>query len=149
MTTPLANILLVDDRAEDRAALEVVLAPLGQNLILAESGQDALRRLFKTELAVILLDVQMPLLDGLETARLIRPRERSQSVPIIFITGTAVTGPERFKGYETGAVDYLLKPVMPDESYIAAHTTARFSHGLCPECTPKYFPGVALPQQAA
>ena len=114
MNPPLANILLVDDRAEDRAALEVVLAPLGQNLILAESGQDALRHLLKTEFALILLDVEMPLMDGLETAGMIRQRERSQQIPIIFITGVAVTGVERFKGYAAGAVDYMLKPVIPD-----------------------------------
>jgi len=114
MNSPLANILVADDRAEDRAALEAVLAPLGQNLVLAESGQDALRHILKTEFAVILLDVQMPLMDGFETARMIRQRERSQEVPIIFITGAAVTGEERFKGYEAGAVDYMLKPIVPD-----------------------------------
>lgn len=112
--SPLTNILLVDDRAEDRTALEAVLTPLGQNLILAASGADALRQLLKTDFAVILLDVQMPLMDGFETARMIRARERSKSVPLMFVTGNALTNNERFTGYETGAVDYLLKPVSPD-----------------------------------
>ncbi len=111
---PLTNILVVDDRAEDRTALESVLAPLGQNLILADSGADALRQLLKTDFAVILLDVQMPLMDGFETARMIRARERSQSVPLIFITGNAMTSNDCFTGYGTVAVDYLLKPVSPD-----------------------------------
>jgi len=114
LNSPLANILVIDDRAEDRAALEAVLAPLGQNLVLAESGKDALRHILKTEFAVILLDVEMPIMDGLETARMIRQRERSQQIPIIFITGVAVTSVERFRGYAAGAVDYMPKPAIPD-----------------------------------
>jgi len=220
---PPANILLVDDRDEDRTALGTILESLGQNLIPAASGQEALRHVLKTEFAVILLDVQMPLMDGYETAELIRRRVQSQRVPIIFVTGAALGGEAQFKGYASGAVDYMIKPVNPEilrwkvrvfvdlyalkaerqrqievleatnqtlreaiaerdraelertrlasevktlsgllpicagckkirddqgqwsqiEHYIAGHSATQFSHGMCPECIPKYFPSTA------
>ncbi len=156
MSSTLTNLLLVDDRAADLTVLETILAPLGQNLVLAESGQDALRHLLKTEFAAILLDVQMPQMDGFETAGMIRRSERLRQVPIIFITGVALTDENRFNGHAAGAVDYMLKPVNPEilrwkvrwtqiDSYIQRHSAAKFSHGLCPECIPKYYPGFPMP----
>src|SRR5919205_3426632 len=81
-----ANILRVDDRSENRLALAAILEPLGQNLVQARSGQEALKCLLRQDFAVILLDVQMPDMDGFETAELIRGRPRSQHTPIIFLT---------------------------------------------------------------
>ena len=106
-----AAVLLVDDHAENLLALEAVLAPTGCRLVSARSGDDALRELLKDDFAVILLDVQMPGLDGFETAELIRARERSRSVPIIFVTAISKEAQSVFRGYETGAVDYLFKPL--------------------------------------
>src|SRR5688572_4605268 len=79
------NILIVDDRPENLLALEGILAPLGQNLVRANSGREALKHLLSQEFALILLDVQMPGLDGFETAALIKQRERSRYIPIIFV----------------------------------------------------------------
>ncbi|MEA2191168.1 MAG: hypothetical protein QOI73_1289 [Solirubrobacteraceae bacterium] len=106
-----AAILLVDDRDENLLALEAVLEPTGCRLVKARSGDEALRALLKDDFAVILLDVQMPGLDGFETAELIRARERSRSVPIIFVTAISKEPHNVFRGYETGAVDYLFKPL--------------------------------------
>ena len=80
------NILLVDDQPENLIALEAMLEPLGQNLVQARSGRDALRALLSIDAAVVLLDVKMPDMDGFETAELIRERERSRDTPIIFLT---------------------------------------------------------------
>lgn len=108
------NILMVDDQAENLLALESLLEGLGQNLVRAQSGKEALRHLLAMNFAVIILDVQMPEMDGFETAALIRERERSRYTPIIFLTA-ARTSPEHiFKGYSVGAVDYLIKPVVPE-----------------------------------
>ena len=106
-------ILLVDDREENLLALEAVLEPTGCRLVSARSGDEALRALLKDDFAVILLDVQMPGLDGFETAELIRARERSRAVPIIFVTAISKEPHHVFRGYETGAVDYLFKPLDP------------------------------------
>jgi len=84
--TPRANILLVDDRPENLLALQAILEPTGQNLVIARSGREALRHLLREEFAVILMDVQMPDMDGFETASLIKEREKCRYVPIIFIT---------------------------------------------------------------
>lgn len=108
------NILLVDDRPENLDALESVLAEFGQNLVRAASGREALRRVLQQDFAAILLDVQMPGMDGFETAELIRERERSQHTPIIFITAIGKSEPEVFKGYSVGAVDYVFKPFVPE-----------------------------------
>src|ERR687888_1973702 len=110
----MANILLVDDRPENLLALESILAPLGQNLIHANSGEDALRELLRHEVAVILLDVQMPDLDGFETAQLIKQRERTSHVPIIFVTAISKDEEQVFRGYSAGAVDYVFKPFNPE-----------------------------------
>ena len=107
-------VLLVDDRPENLLALEGVLKPLGARLVKARSGEEALLRLLRETFAVILLDVQMPRLDGLQTAELIKQREQTRHIPIIFITALSRETAYIFKGYEQGAVDYLLKPVDPD-----------------------------------
>jgi signal transduction histidine kinase len=109
-----ADILLVDDEPANLLALQGLLEPLEQNLLLARSGEDALRLALKHDFAVILLDVRMPGLDGFETARLIRERPRSQHTPIIFLTGVSAEMESAFRGYEVGAVDYLVKPLLPD-----------------------------------
>src|SRR5438067_10172727 len=109
----MANILLVDDRPENLLALEGILEPLEQNLLYAHSGEDALRELLLHEVAVILLDVQMPGLDGFETASLIKQRERTRHVPIIFITAISKDEEHVFRGYSAGAVDYVFKPFNP------------------------------------
>jgi PAS domain S-box-containing protein len=110
----MANVLLVDDRPENLLALEAILEPLGQTLLYANSGEDALRRLLRHDVAVILLDVQMPELDGFETARLIKQRERTRHVPIIFVTAISKDEEQVFLGYSAGAVDYVFKPFNPD-----------------------------------
>ena len=109
-----ARLLLVDDRPENLLALESVLRAPGHELVLARSGAEALRYLLRGDCALIVMDVQMPQLDGIETARLIRANPRTRVIPIVFTT--AVSHEERFifRGYEAGAVDYLLKPVDPD-----------------------------------
>lgn len=108
-----ANILLVDDREENLLALAEILQPLGQNLVLARSGDQALKRLLADDFAVILLDVQMPGLDGFETATHIKQRERSRHIPIIFLTAISREPHHALRGYSTGAVDYLAKPFDP------------------------------------
>src|SRR5581483_4068174 len=108
------NILLVDDRSENRLALAAILEPLGQNLVQAVSGQEALKCLLRQDFAVILLDVQMPGMDGFETAELIRGRERSQHTPIIFLTAINTSDIHISRGYALGAVDYLVKPIVPE-----------------------------------
>src|SRR4051794_15979824 len=108
-----ATVLLVDDRPENLVALEAVLAPLGCRLVTATSGAEALKRLLEDEFAVILLDVQMPELDGFETAEYIKRRERTRHIPIIFVTAISKEEHHVFRGYETGAVDYVFKPYDP------------------------------------
>ena len=112
--TRIPRVLLVDDRPDNLLALRAVLEPLGLDLVEAASGEEALRHLLAGEFALIILDVQMPVLDGFETARLIRGRERTRYVPIIFLT--AISGePEHYqRGYESGAVDYVYKPFEPE-----------------------------------
>lgn len=108
------NILLVDDHPENLLALEAVLDSLDQTLVKAYSGEQALKCLLKQDFALILLDVQMPGMDGFETAALIREREKTQSTPIIFLTAFSKNEAHVFKGYSLGAVDYLLKPFDPE-----------------------------------
>ena len=111
---PPVDLLLVDDVEENLVALEAILEPLGQNLVRARSGEEALRALLLRDFACILLDVQMPGLDGFETASLIKQRDRSKAIPIIFLTAISKEDRHVFRGYETGAVDYLFKPFEPD-----------------------------------
>ncbi|WP_341530714.1 response regulator [Nostoc sp. UHCC 0302] len=111
---PKVNILLVDDKLENLLALEAILEKLGENLVRATSGEEALRCILHQDFAVILLDVQMPGIDGFETATLIRNRGRSRQTPIIFLTAFSTSDQMLFKGYSLGAVDYLLKPIDPN-----------------------------------
>jgi PAS domain S-box-containing protein len=108
------NILLVDDNQQTLVALEAILEDLGQNLIKANSGTEALKQVLNYNFAVILLDVAMPDMDGFETAQLIRNRERSQNTPIILFSSASTTDTEILRGYSVGAVDYLVKPFMPE-----------------------------------
>jgi PAS domain S-box-containing protein len=110
---PTANVLLVDDHPENLIALEAILGGLGQNLVRANSGEEALRCLLHQDFAVILLDVQMPNMDGFEAASLIRQRPRSRSTPIIFLTAFNTDDNLMVRGYALGAVDYLFKPINP------------------------------------
>jgi PAS domain S-box-containing protein len=116
-TSPLASqveILLVDDRAENLLALEAILEPLGHTLIRAQSGEEALRALLSHDFAVILLDVQMPGMNGFEVARTIKAREKTRHIPIIFLTAISKEEEYVFTGYSVGAVDYLFKPFQPE-----------------------------------
>jgi PAS domain S-box-containing protein len=111
---PPVEILIVDDRPENLLALEAILEPLGQLLVRAHSGDEALRLLLTHDFAMILLDVQMPGIDGFETARLIKARERTKYIPIIFLTAISKDEEYVFEGYSVGAVDYMTKPFQPD-----------------------------------
>src|SRR4051812_9419905 len=108
-----SNILIVDDMPEKLLVLNSVLEELGQNVVSARTGEEALRRVLEQEFAVILLDVNMPGMDGLETAALIRRRRKSAHTPIIFITAFA-DEMHTAQGYSLGAVDYILTPVVPE-----------------------------------
>ncbi len=123
---PRVSVLLVDDHPENLLALEASLEPLGQRLVRAESGTAALRAVLDEQFAVILMDVRMPDLDGFETMALLRQRERSRNVPIIFLSAH----PEKhhvLRSYSSGAVDYLLKPFDPDalRSKVSVFVTLR------------------------
>jgi signal transduction histidine kinase len=109
-----ANILLVDDRDDKLLALQTILADLGQNLVLARSGEEALRLLLQREFAVIVLDVNMPGMDGFETAVLVRQRQNSELTPIIFISAVNYSEIHLVRGYSLGAVDYILAPIVPE-----------------------------------
>ena len=108
------KILLVDDQPENLLSAEAVLDSLGQEIVRANSGREALRHLLTDDFAVILLDVMMPEMDGFETAALIRQRERSRATPIIFLTALGRSEEHVFRGYDVGAVDYLTKPIVPE-----------------------------------
>ena len=105
------NILMVDDSATNLLALESILKTPDRNLVRASSGEDALRYLLDHDVAVVLLDVYMPGIDGLETAELIRSREKSRDIPIIFLTANSTGVSHLSRGYSLGAVDYIVKPV--------------------------------------
>jgi PAS domain S-box-containing protein len=109
-----ASILLVDDRERNLTTLEMVLKDLGQDLVKATSGQEALRHLLARDFAVVLLDVRMPEMDGFETAELIRNRRRSRHTPIIFVTALDANPEDIVRGYSVGAVDFLFRPFMPE-----------------------------------
>jgi CheY-like chemotaxis protein len=109
----MVNVLLVDDHAANLLALRAILEELGQNVVEAHSGEEALHQLQQGDFAVVLLDVQMPGLDGFETVKAIRGREQSRPTPIIFLTAY---DDDRFpveQAYSLGAVDYLVKPLVP------------------------------------
>ena len=107
------NLLVVDDDATKRFALRTILAPLDENVIEASSGADALRQLLRNEFAVVLLDVRMPIMDGFETAQLIRQRPRSELTPVIFVTALDQAETDMGHGYNLGAVDFVFAPVVP------------------------------------
>jgi CheY-like chemotaxis protein len=111
----LAQILIVDDQPANLTAMQSLLDPLGQTLITASSGEAALTLLLDHDVAVILLDVNMPGMDGFETAQMIRNRERSRFTPIIFLTARDGNPDDALRGYEMGAVDFIFKPVEVDE----------------------------------
>jgi two-component system, sensor histidine kinase and response regulator len=107
------SILIVDDDSTKRFALKTILAPLGEEIVEASSGADALRQLLRQEFAVLLLDVRMPMMDGFETAQLIRQRPRSELTPIIFVTALDQAETDMGRGYDLGAVDFVFAPVVP------------------------------------
>lgn len=108
-----ARILVVDDDDRNLMALNLILEDLGEELVFARSGEEALRYLLHNDCALILMDVLMPVMDGYETAGLIRSRERSRHIPIIFLTAVSKDEMHEFKGYTAGAVDYVFKPIEP------------------------------------
>ncbi|AJY77478.1 histidine kinase [Paenibacillus beijingensis] len=107
------NILLVDDHPENLLAIEAVLGDLNYNLVKCLSGEEALRALLKDDFAVIVLDVQMPGMDGFETARMIKSRDKTKEIPIIFVSATSKETQHLYTGYAVGAIDYMLKPFVP------------------------------------
>jgi len=107
------NLLLVDDRPENLLALEAIIERDDYNLIKASSGEEALVQLMKVDFATILLDVQMPGIDGFATAKIVKARERTKHIPILFITANNMDAEHIFKGYSLGAVDYIMKPFDP------------------------------------
>jgi PAS domain S-box-containing protein len=114
MSDDKVNILIVDDHVENLVALEALLSDLGQTIVRAEDGIEALRLLLHQDFALIILDVDMPKLNGFETAALVRQRERSRHTPIIFLTAINKAEQHVFKGYSVGAVDYMTKPFVPE-----------------------------------
>ena len=113
MNSKKAGILIVDDRVQNLQALEAVLEPLGCRIVTAGSGKDALKLLLEEQFAVILLDVQMPEMDGYDTAAHIKSRPRTQDIPIIFLTAIDREAHQAYRGYAAGAVDFLAKPFDP------------------------------------
>ena len=111
--TERARILLVDDRPENLLALEAILGSLDQELVRAGSGEEALRELLKADFALILLDAQMPGMDGFETAARIKRRARTRDVPIIFLTAVDKDTNSSYRGYAAGGADYIAKPFDP------------------------------------
>ena len=108
------NILLVDDQPGRLMTYRAILEPLGERLVEASSGEEALRLLMEDEYAVILLDVNMPGMDGFETASMVHQHPRFEKTPIIFVTAVNVTDMDRLRGYKLGAVDYVMVPVIPE-----------------------------------
>jgi signal transduction histidine kinase len=143
-----ASILIVDDDANKRVALRSVLDPLNENIVEAHSGTDALRQLLREDFAVILLDVRMPIMNGFETAEMIRQRPSSELTPIIFVTALDQAETDMTRGYELGAVDFVFAPIVASilrakvsvfvELYKAQHELRRYRdqlHGLVQERT--------------
>src|SRR5438067_936136 len=108
------NILLVDDQPGKLLSFQTILAELGEEVVSARSGREALQSLLKQEFALILLDVVMPEMDGFETAAMIRERPRLKDTPIIFITAYSASDLDRLKGYQLGAVDFVFAPIVPE-----------------------------------
>src|SRR5246127_511944 len=108
------NILLVDDQPAKLLSYEVILGEIGENLIKATSGREALQHLLKSDIAVVLMDVCMPELDGFQLAALIREHPRFSKTAIIFVSAIHLTDMDRLRGYKLGAVDYVPIPVIPE-----------------------------------
>src|SRR3954451_21370575 len=108
------SILIVDDQPAKLLTCEAMLGDLGENLIKQHSGMEALEHLLKNDIALVLMDVNMPGMDGFETAQMIHQHPRFQHVPIVFVSGIHVTDLDRLKGYRHGAVDYVSVPVVPE-----------------------------------
>src|SRR5246127_3197408 len=108
------NILMFDDQAGKLLSYEAILSDLGENLIKTTSAKEALEKLLKTDVAVVLMDVSMPEIDGFELAEIIRQHPRFQKTAIIFISAVHLTDLDRLKGYQHGAVDYLSVPIVPE-----------------------------------
>ncbi|MDQ3366656.1 MAG: response regulator [Myxococcota bacterium] len=108
------DILIVDDNQTNLVAIEAALAPLGRKLVLAQSGIEALARLLEQDFALIILDVSMPGMDGFETAKMVRSREKNRATPIIFVTGLSWQDDAVLNAYELGAFDFLMKPIRPE-----------------------------------
>lgn len=108
------NVLMVDDQPAKLLTYEAILGELGENLISAKSGNEALELLLKNDVAVVLTDVSMPGMDGFELADTIHRHPRFQQMAIIFISAVCLTDLDRLKGYQTGAVDYLSVPIIPE-----------------------------------
>jgi signal transduction histidine kinase len=108
------DILVVDDNQANLVAIEAALAPLGRELVLAHSGVEALAKLLEQDFALIILDVAMPGMDGFETAKLVRSRDKNRATPIIFVTGLSWQDDAVLRGYELGAFDFLMKPIRPE-----------------------------------
>lgn len=124
------NILMVDDHPENLLALEAVLKSPNYNLICANSGEEALKWVLKQDFAVILLDVQMSGLNGFETAKLIKAREKSKHIPIIFITAISQTKEHVLHGYNVGAIDYIFKPFHPETLKLKVEELVRVNEKL-------------------
>src|SRR3989338_5054746 len=118
------SVLIVDDNPAKRTAMTAALDGMDIEIVTADSGMAALRKLLEQEFAVVLLDVNMPIMDGFETATMIRRRPRTEHMPIIFVTAERLEESARMQGYELGAVDYLLSPVLP---YILRSKVAVFA----------------------
>lgn len=108
-----ARVLLVDDREDNLMALEAVLEPLGYELVSARSGEEALRLLLETDVSAIVLDVQMPDMDGFEAATLLKSREATRNIPVLFLTAVGLSVDHELRGYEVGGDDYICKPFEP------------------------------------
>jgi CheY-like chemotaxis protein len=111
---PRAHVLLVDDQPARLLTYEAILAGLDIQCVRAHSGGEALDKLLRQEFAVVLLDVQMPDIDGFEVARMVREHPRLERMPIIFVTGERITALDQMRGYEVGAIDYISVPVVPE-----------------------------------
>jgi response regulator RpfG family c-di-GMP phosphodiesterase len=120
------NILMVDDQPGKLLSYEVILSELGERLIKAGSGREALTHLLTTDVAVILLDVNLPEIDGFALASMIRQHPRHQNTPILFISAVHLTDLDRLKGYEHGAVDYMTVPILPELLRAKVHMFAEF-----------------------
>src|SRR5690242_21861933 len=108
------NILMVDDQPAKLLSYEAILHELGENLIKASSGREALEHLLKHDITIVLMDVSMPEIDGFELAEMIRQHPRYRKIAIIFVSAVHLTDLDRLKGYESGAVDYVSVPVIPE-----------------------------------